>query len=246
MRVVSTLSAGALQGLAAAVADDGIRVEECPLLGFAPPADWAPLDQALAGLDRYRAVAFTSPRAAEAVATRWRTHPSRGVAGRVGTPAIWTTGVATAAPLGSLFGEPRVLTEAESGGLGAGEALARAMLAAGAGSPVLLPCGETHRSEFTDRLSAAACVVDEVICYRSIPMPAAHADEVARRADVLVVGSPRVAELLLSVCPPGRRPRLLVLGPTTADASRRGGWAPDAEAEQPTVPEVAQRLRTLR
>lgn len=242
-RVVSTLSGGALAGLARALANDGIRVDECPLLQFAPPTDWEPVDHALAELDQYQTVAFTSPRAAAAVATRWRTrrpHPRRQM------PATWATGPATASPLGSLFGAIRILSEDETRGRGAGDALARAILAAGTGSPVLYPCGETHRFELTSRLTEAGCVVREVICYRSVPVPASLAGEVARRADVLVVGSPRVAELLLSVCPPGRRPRLLALGPTTAATSRRGGWPPDAEAERPTVAEVAKRLRTLR
>jgi uroporphyrinogen III methyltransferase/synthase len=242
-RVVSTLSGGALAGLAAALASDGIRVEECPLLQFAPPTDWEPVDHALAELDQYQAVAFTSPRAAAAVASRWRPgqpHPRKHM------PATWATGPATAAPLGSLFGAIRILSENETRGRGASDALARAILAAGTGSPVLYPCGEIHRFELTSRLTEAGYVVREVICYRSVPVPASLAGEVARRADVLVVGSPRVAELLLSVCPPGRRPRLLALGPTTAATSRRGGWPPDAEAERPTVAEVVTRLRTLR
>jgi len=242
-RVVSTLSSGALAGLAAALANEGIRVEECPLLQFAPPTDWEPVDHALAELDQYRAVAFTSPRAATAVATRWRTHQPRPPKR---TPTTWATGPATAAPLGSLFGAIRILSEPETRGRGAGDALARAILAAGTESPILYPCGEIHRSELISRLTEAGCVVREVICYRSVPVPASLAGEVARRADILVVGSPRVAELLLSVCPPGRRPRLLALGPTTAATSRRGGWRPDAEAERPTVAEVAKRLRTLR
>jgi uroporphyrinogen III methyltransferase/synthase len=241
--VVSTLSGGALAGLAAALANDGIRVEECPLLQFAPPIDWEPVDHALAELDQYQAVAFTSPRAAVAVATRFR---SRQLRPRKQMPATWATGHATAAPLGSLFGAIRILSEDETRDRGAGDALARAMLAAGTGSSVLYPCGETHRFELTSRLTEAGCVVREVICYRSVPVPASLAGLVARRADVLVVGSPRVAELLLSVCPPGQRPRLLALGPTTAATSRRGGWPPDAEAERPTVAEVATRLRTLR
>jgi uroporphyrinogen-III synthase len=242
-RVVSTLSGGALAGLAVALANDGIRVEECPLLQFAPPADWEPVDRALAALDRYQAVAFTSPRAAAALAARWETRRPR--PGRQ-MPTMWATGPATAAPLGSLFGAIRTLSEAETGGRGAGDALARAILAAGTGSPVLYPCGEIHRVELTSRLAEAGCVVREVICYRSVPVPASLARLAARRADVLVVGSPRIAELLLSVCPPGRRPRLLALGPTTAATSRRGGWPPDAEAERPTVAEVAKRLRALR
>lgn len=242
-RVVLTLSSGALAGLAAALGNDGITVEERPLLQFAPPTDWEPVDQALDELDQYRAVAFTSPRAAEAVATRWLTRkpcPMRQ------TPATWATGPATAAPLGSLFGAIRILSETETRNRGAGDALARAILAAGTGSPVLYPCGEIHREEFTRRLTEAGCVVREVICYRSVLATASVADAAAQGADVLVVGSPRVAELLAAACPPNRRPRLLALGPTTAAASRQSGWAPDAETERPTVAEVAKRLRTLR
>jgi uroporphyrinogen-III synthase len=246
MRVVSTLSAGALAGLAAALANDGITVEERPLLHFAAPTDWEPVDHALAELDRYVAVAFTSPRAAAAVATRWRTLKPRAT---TQTAIIWATGPATAAPLGALFGTIRFPSAGEAGGpeerTGAGEVLARAILAAGAGSPVLYPCGERHRIELTSRLRRAGLVVREVICYRSVPAPASLASEVARRADVLVVGSPRVAELLSAACPPDRRPRLLALGPTTAAASREFGWVPDAQAERPTVEQVAQQLRLL-
>lgn len=243
MLVVSTLSGGALAGLAAALANDGITLEECPLLQFAPPADWEPVDRALAELDQYRAVAFTSPRAAAAVASRWLTRMPRPTKQ---APATWATGPATAAPLGFLFGAIRFPSAQGARGRGAGDALARAILAAGTGSPVLYPCGEIHRNELTNRLTEAGIAIHEVICYRSVAVPASLAGEVARRADVLVVGSPRVAELLLSACPPGRRPRLLALGPTTAAASRQGGWPPDVETEQPTVAEVAKRLRALR
>jgi uroporphyrinogen III methyltransferase/synthase len=247
-RVVLTLSAGALAGLAQALASEGITVEECPLLRFEPPADWGPLDRALDALRRYRAVAFTSPRAAEAAATRWRDRLERSIEN---SPPVWTTGPATAAPLGALFGAVRMPAVQDArgpgggGGGGAGEALAQAMLTAGIGSPVLYPCGEMHRDEFTRRLADAGIVVEEVICYRSVLAASEVAGEAARRADVLVVGSPRVAELLSGVCPPEQRPRLLALGPTTAAASRQRGWPPDAEAERPTLAEVTHHLRIL-
>jgi len=110
---------------------------------------------------------------------------------------------------------------------------------------VLYPCGDIRRDELTRRLIEAGIVVAEVVCYRSILAPDTVARAAAARADVLVVGSPRVAELLASVCPAGRRPRLLVLGPTTAKASRRLGWPPDAEAGHATAVGVAKALRAL-
>ena len=243
-RVIVTLSSGALAGLAGELAGDGITVEECPLLRFEPPADWRRLDRALAALDRYRAVAFTSPRAAEAVATRWR---DLGLHHGGTAPAVWATGVATAAPLGDLFGAVRIPPEHEGSSRagGAGAALAEAILAAGNGSPVLYPCGAVRREELTRRLTQAGIVVDEVICYRSVLAPPAVARDAAGRADVLVVGSPRVAELLAAACPAGRRPRLLAVGPTTGGASKDSGWLPDAEASRPTVGELVKQLRLL-
>ena len=239
-RMVVTLSAGALAGLAAELAEDGIVVEECPLLRFEPPADRGPLDRALAELRSYRAVALTSPRAAEAVASRCR---DLGVHRDGDGPVAWATGPATAATLGDLFGTVRVPGAAQA--RGAGLALAEAMLAADLESPVLYPCGDIRRDEFTRRLTVAGIVVAEVVCYRSILAPDTAARAAAARADVLVVGSPRVAELLASVCPAGRRPRLLVLGPTTRTASRRLGWPPDAQAGHATTVAVAKALRAL-
>ena len=54
--VVVDVSPGSFPGLA-----DGLRrlpalVEERPLLTFAPPEDWAPMDSALDGLSRYDAL----------------------------------------------------------------------------------------------------------------------------------------------------------------------------------------------
>jgi uroporphyrinogen-III synthase len=240
--VVVTLSAGALPGLAEALAKDGITVLECPLLRFEPPADWGPLDRALAELSRYRALALTSPRAAEAVASRCR---DLGVHRDGDRPVAWATGPATAAPLGDVFGAVRVPGAAATRGVGAGLALAEAMLAANIESPVLYPGGDIRRDELTRRLTEAGIMVAEVVCYRSVLAPDTEARAAAARADVLVVGSPRVAELLASVCPAGHRPRLLVLGPTTRTASRRLGWPPDAEAGHATTVDVAKALGAL-
>jgi uroporphyrinogen-III synthase len=110
---------------------------------------------------------------------------------------------------------------------------------------VLYPCGEVHRGELGRRLSDAGITVDEVICYRALLASLPEAREAAERADILVVGSPRVAELVTAACRADRRPRLLALGPTTAAASRGNGWPPDAVAERPEAPELARQVRAL-
>ena len=68
--VVVTSSAGTFPGLLEALEAIPVPVEECPLMEFAPPLDWRPVDQALDRLTEFDAVAVTSPRAARAFAER--------------------------------------------------------------------------------------------------------------------------------------------------------------------------------
>jgi uroporphyrinogen-III synthase len=75
--------------------------------------------------------------------------------------------------------------------------------------------------------------------------PPEEARAAAERAGVLVVGSPSVADLLARVCPPGSRPSLLAVGPTTAAAARASGWAPSAVAPRPTDDALAASVRAL-
>ena len=67
----------------------------------------------------------------------------------------------------------------------------------------------------------------------------------AERAQVLVVASPSVADLLARACPPGVRPALLAVGPTTAAAARASGWPPGAVAATPTAAALVAGVRTL-
>jgi uroporphyrinogen-III synthase len=74
-------------------------------------------------------------------------------------------------------------------------------------------------------------------------------DDVARQAvsgaDILLVGSPKVAALVTRVIPRDERPALVAIGPTTAAAARAAGWAPAGVANRPTVSAVAARIRLL-
>jgi uroporphyrinogen-III synthase len=242
--VVLTASAGTFPGLAEALRALPVVVEEHPLMNFAPPADWSPLDSALDSLDSYAAVAFTSPRAAAAVVDR--------MAGRQGQrlrsqnpPAAWAGGQATSAALGDSLGQVRTPTEADAAALGAAEALARAMLQAGVGGPVLFPCGDSRRDELPDRLRSHGIAVEEVVCYRSVLASESAAQAAAARGTVLVVASPTVADLLVRACPPNARPDLLAVGPTTAASARASGWSPVAVAAKPSVDALAAAVRNV-
>ena len=79
--------------------------------------------------------------------------------------------------------------------------------------PVLFPCGEIRRDELPTRLRQEGIEVDEVVCYRSVLAgESRRARAAVRRAGILVVASPTVAELLARAS-----------APDAATAAARGG-----------------------
>lgn len=239
--VVLSIAPGSLAGLAERLRGEGLTVREVPLLSFGPPEDWAPVDRAIFRLPEFKAVAVTSPRAAQAFTARVTGH-------RVNPPPgqeAWAPGATTAEPLRDLFDPVRLPSSLVSLDAGAGSILGSAMLAAHVGSPVLFPCGDTHRDELSAVLRAGGVVVDEVVCYRSLLAPDDEARRALLGADVLLVASPRVATLAAKVSPRDERPALIAIGPTTAAAARAAGWAPAGVAKRPTVDAVAERIRAL-
>ena len=240
--VVLTLSLDSFPGLADRLRELAVPVEELPLLSFAPPADWGPVDRALARLSHYDALAFTSPRAATAFVRRLgaSSNPEHEA-----LPPIWTGGRGTAAAVAPLAVATRGAREEETGRLGAAAALAAAMLAGGVEGPVLFPCGELRRDELPTRLRHEGLEVDEVVCYRSVLADEAAARAAADRAAILVVASPSVADLLARASVAGERPAMLAVGPTTAAAARASGWAPAAVAARPDIDALVAGVRSL-
>jgi uroporphyrinogen-III synthase len=239
--VIVTASAGSFPGLVEALRAIPAAVEEIPLMTFAPPLDWSPVDAALAELGRFDAVAFTSPRSAGAFMGR------ASQLGAVMPPSttVWAGGAGTAQALGTGLGPVRRPNERAVGEQGVATALAVALLAAGIRGPVLFPCGDLRRDELPARLRGAGVAVEEVVCYRSVLATELEARRATERGQLLVVGSPSVAELLARACPRGARPALLAAGPTTAAAARASGWEPAGVAARPTTEALAAAAREL-
>jgi len=238
--VIVTASPGTFAGLVEHLNQPGIAVEEHPLIGFEPPESWAQLDSALSDLDRFDAVALTSPRAAHAFAERLR---ALRISGSRARPVFWAVGRRTADALGNLAGQARLPDTAAEGSPAA--ALARSMLAAGCRGRVLFPCGELHRDELPVLLKGGGCQVEEIVCYRTVLASRGEAEAVAARASLLVVGSPSVMRLLVTSCRPERRPRLVAIGTSTAESARNSGWQPDAVAGEPSTSGVAAAINSL-
>ena len=97
---------------------------------------------------------------------------------------------------------------------------------------MLFPCGDLRRDELPARLRDDGIEVVEVTVYRSVLAGEVDARRAAERAQILVVASPSVADLLARACPPGVRPPLVAVGPTTAAAARASGWNPAGVAAQ--------------
>jgi uroporphyrinogen-III synthase len=241
--VVVTASQGTFPGLLEALRALPVNVEEYPLISFAPPSDWRPVDSALQRWREFEAVALTSPRAARAFSAR--AAERKVVLSDSPGPQIWAGGTGTASAAGESLGRVQVPSDRAVGELGAAGALASAMMAAGVTGPVLFPCGDLRRDELPARLRDHGIEVEIVVCYCSVLAGEAQARAAAKRAQVLVVASPSVAHLLTRACPPGARPALLAVGPTTAAAAQADGWSPAAVASQPTTEALTGCVRSL-
>jgi uroporphyrinogen-III synthase len=240
-RIVLTASAGTFPDLAAALSQAPVVVEEHPLVGFEPPADWTDLDAALTNVGSFGAVALTSPRAARALADRLRV---LGISWRDSGPNIWAGGPVTLAALHEVRSRVRV-PASQAVDQGAAETLARAMLAADEPGPVLFACGEPHREELPRILRENGIDVREVVCYRSVLASRSQAGAALARGNMVVVASPSVMGLVSDACPRTARPRLIAAGPTTAASARALGWPPAAVASEPSTRGVASAILSL-
>ena len=234
-RVLLTASQGSIPGLAGGLIARSVEVVEYPLIRFGPPDDWTPLDRALASIDRFHAIAVTSPRAALALVGRLPNKPCP-------VPA-WATGTITSQLLSAVMTTVQVARSSEAEG--AAEAVADAIINAGIGSPVLFPCGDLHRQALVFRLEAAGLRVESVICYRSVLTSPEETRAACAGFDLVVVASPSVARLLADTIPAPERPRLLAAGPTTAAAAEQAGWLADAVARHPSAEDVLEALSLL-
>ncbi|MCI0372228.1 MAG: uroporphyrinogen-III synthase, partial [candidate division NC10 bacterium] len=141
----------------------GAEVLEAPAIAFEPPASWALLDEALARLDRYAWVVFTSANSVRAFAARL---VARGVDWRApGVCRLAAIGPATAEAL-AVYGmrADRVAEEFTAEGL-----LAALRDEPVAGKRFLLPRAEVARETLPVELRRRGATVDVVPVYRTVP-----------------------------------------------------------------------------
>jgi len=159
-RIVVTRAREQASALSEQLRDAGAVPIEYPVIAFAPPADWAPLDGALRELDGYDWVIFTSVNGVRYVMERMQV--LRVDVTKLDNKKLGAIGPATAAEL-------------EQAGLRAqfvpGEFVAEAVIEQIGdvqGQRILLPRADIAREVLVDGLQAKGAMVDNVVAYRTV------------------------------------------------------------------------------
>ncbi|HMA36308.1 MAG TPA: uroporphyrinogen-III synthase, partial [Chloroflexia bacterium] len=231
----------------------GADAIECPAIAIAPPADYAPLDAALAGLAQYDWLIFTSANGVRAVFDR--------LAG-LGPP--WAHTLPPGLKVGAI-GPATAATLAEYGVTAdfvpdtyVAEAVV-AQIGAVAGARVLLPRADIARAVLADGLRARGAQVTQVDAYRTLAGagdPRVRALLEAGQVDVVTFTSsstvrfflemleglgldPAVARATLS------RTQVVCIGPITAATAQEQGLAVAAVAAEYTAAGVVAAIQAL-
>ncbi len=233
-------------GLTEALRRRGARVVECPVIGFADPKSWEPVDQAASRLGSYDRIVFTSANAVERFLGRL------GALGRspeeMRGARVAAIGGATAAGLRARGLEPGAVAAAARA-----EGLIELLESLGglAGSRILLPRAAVAREVLPEALRRAGATVDVVAVYRTVPVPVG--DDVrallARRAvdAAAFTSGSTVTRFLEGAGGAAALAGVLVavLGPVTAAAARGQGLRPDVVAANASMASLAEAIARL-
>ena len=208
-----------------------------PTIQILPPDDWTPVDAALARLNEFDWVVFTSVNGVEAFLGRlWETG---GDARRLGRSRIAAIGPATGKSLRRFGLRPDLVPPAFRA-----ESLAEELRPHVSGKRVLWARADRGREILTQALSQAGAVVEPLIVYRNVDLPSLPPAELGRlergELDWIALGSPSIAESLLALCTEaarnqlGRRTRLASISPVTTAHAQQLGLVIAAEATEYT------------
>jgi uroporphyrinogen-III synthase len=216
----------------------GAQIVSMPAIEIAPPLDPAPLDQALANLERYDWVVLTSVNGVESV--RRRMEELRIPAENLKTRHLAVIGPATGAALAASFRAPDVVP-----GEYVSEAIAEA-LGDVRGKRFLLARADIARRDLAEILLAEGAVVDEVPAYRivrptSTELPTRAPDVITLTSSAAVRGT---RDALASAGHEAwmSRAALICIGPITAATVRELGYEPAVVANEYTVPGLIEAL----
>jgi uroporphyrinogen III methyltransferase / synthase len=239
-RIVITRASEQAPELAARLEAEGAVVTVLSAIQFAPPADYGPLDAALAALETYDWVLFTSANGVRAFAQRlWEVGRDWRALHRARVGAI---GPATARELERWHVRPDFMPS---------QYVAEGILAEignVAGQRILLPRTDIARQTLAAQLRLRGAEVNEVVAYRTVaqaPDPeAVRRALVDERPDAITFTSgSTVRGFVESLMQSGlgepadmlRGVTVACIGPITAEAARSYGLDPTVSAEEYTM-----------
>jgi uroporphyrinogen III methyltransferase/synthase len=232
-RVVVTRPQHQNASLADRLAELGAAVMVQPAIEIGPPQDWAPLDRALADLDRYDWIVFSSANGVRYFFDRLA--QGHGDLRRLGRLKLAAIGPGTAEEL-STYRLRADLVPAEY----RAEALAEALASEAAGRRFLLVRASRGREVLAEQLAAAGARVEQVVAYQSTdveqPDPEVAASLAGREIDWITVTSSAIAQALVRMFGDAlRHARLASISPVTSETLHRLGFPPAAEATRYTM-----------
>ena len=241
-KIVITRAAAQSATLGHRLHELGADVVELPVIAFAPPLDPGPLDQALANLQTYDWLIFTSANGVRYFLERLDQSPFDLRSLRAKLCAI---GPATARELEALHLKVDVIPE---------EYVAESLVAAMRTfelevKRVLIPRAAVARDVVPDALRAMGAAVDVVETYRTVVPAASEAKakelfESARKPDWITFTSSSTVKNFLSLAGTGSLTGVHVasIGPVTSDTARMHGLTVDAEAQPHTIDGLIQAI----
>jgi uroporphyrinogen III methyltransferase/synthase len=209
----------------------GAEVIVQPAIRIAPPADWRPVDAALARSNEFDWLVFSSANGVSYLLDRLRETGTQLVS-KLKLAAI---GPGTADELARYGLRADLVPEQYRA-----EALAEALTHEAPGRRFLLARASRGREVLAQQLSAAGATVEQIVVYSSSdvqePDPAAAALLRAGRIDWITVTSSAIARSLVRLFGDDlRRAKLASISPITTGTLRELGHLPAAEAAEYTV-----------
>jgi len=225
------------------LAAEGAQAILFPTIRITPPASWDGVDRALAGLDGYDWIVFTSANGVKHFFARLRDRGGdirdlKGV-------RICTIGPATAAAVGAM-GIRVDLVPDEYISEGVGRSFETVDLE---GRRVLLPRAAEARDVIPEGLAKRGAAVDVVTAYRTVRSKSRKEDLQALldagRVDVVTFTSPSTVvnfKKIMGDEPLPEKVRIACIGPVTVAAAKKQGFTVDVYQETFTIPGMVKAL----
>jgi len=241
-RVVVTRAEGQAEELCSMLERRGAEVIRCPTIRVSPPASFDELDEALARLEQYRWIVFTSSNGVRAIASRLEALGRD--AGNLDAARVAAVGSSTAHALESLGVSPAFVPTVERSRALADE------LDPVAGERILLTRADIASAGLAARLEErGASRVDDVVAYRTELLP--PAGEALRELRLGVQGitftSPSTLRGFVAIGPEWRSLLegvvVATLGPATTEAAAGEGLGVDVEAPERSMTGLVEALQ---